>query len=234
MRFVRYYTHATTGEVLAVHEQGTPFVDASHTPPVPHLVHDMGLVEYFEPKALDGTACTPASHIFERLLHRDADGNLYVYPGETLPKAYACPVSMDALEAHVRDHGAHTIPAVAQAWLTFVMPEHHARRLGVFRGLPLSVVKSLDLIRGKCDSSYGSLRMVLERKLQAFSDEDARARHHRRRIKAAVAAGEHPREVARRFGVDKEHVDRVVAGEAIKPPSLHVTVPAPEEKETRS
>jgi hypothetical protein len=229
MRFVRYYTHATTGEVLAVHEQGTPFVDASHTPPVAHLLHDMGLVEYFEPKALDGSPCTPSTHIFERLLHRDAGGNLYVYPGETLPKAYACPVSMDALEAHVRDYGAHTIPAVAQAWLTFVMPEHHARRLGVFRGLPLSVVKSLDLIRGKCDSSYGSLRMVLERKLQAFSDEDARARHHRRRIKAAVAAGEHPQEVARRFGVDKEHVHRVVAGEAVKPPALHVTVPAPEE-----
>jgi hypothetical protein len=96
-------------------------------------MHDMGLVEYFEPTRLTALNARPRRIFSSACCTATPAGSLRV-PRRDACRGACLPGLDGALEAHVRDHGAHTIPAVAQAWLTFVMPEHHARRLGVSVG----------------------------------------------------------------------------------------------------
>lgn len=201
MRFARYWCHRDTGEVLAVLEQETPFEGGeiiARLPDgtiVPVASYDLGLVEDFVPTTLEGESCSPAQHLYQRVLHRDDLGTLHVHPGETLPEMHDCPATAEGIRQRLRERGLQGLPAKGRAWLAFMLPPREVEALGVASGIPLSVFKALDTMRSRRDAQYGSRREILERMAQERSDRDAEVRHSRRlaaAMKEPAAEGDAP------------------------------------------
>lgn len=175
MRFARAYTRSDTGEIVLVIEQETPIVLAGISPPsgAPFTleVHDLGLVEDFEPVSLAGGKCSPAAHLFERLDRDPVGGGFRAKPGHELPPIIDCPATLEGIKQRVRERGSDAIPAKARAWLTLMLPPDEVESLGVWRGVPVSALKALDDMRTRRDPGVGSRRVVLEREAQELSAE---------------------------------------------------------------
>lgn len=165
MRFVRYYTRADTGEIVAVAEQETPFDDAPNFQPpgIAIEIHDLGLVEDFTPTTLSGERCLPSAHLFERL-ESDGAGSWRAKPGHALPPVLDCPATMNGIRQRLRERGAAGLPSKARAWLTLMLPDDEVAALGVTAGISLPALKALDAMRARRDPTVGSRASELDRK----------------------------------------------------------------------
>lgn len=191
MRFVRAWTRADNGEVVHLAEQELPF--GPGTSLVVRGVdfevemHELGLVDDFEPTTIDGDPCPPSLHLFQRI-ERDpatadhAAEDLTYAPmtrfrardGYELPEFMDVPTTIGGCQARLRSGGS--LHPKARAWIAFMMPPEIAHSLDAWRGIPISVLKSLDSMRSRRDPSYGSQRIVFERYAQQQSDAIAGVR----------------------------------------------------------
>jgi hypothetical protein len=139
-------------------------------------LHDLGLVDHFDPIGADAAPCLPSQHLYARMLHRDADGKLHFHPELEMPRIHDCPATREGIKARLRAKGPGGIPVLAHAWLTLMLPEHELQVMGVGAGVTPAHLKALDAIRVKRDPSQRSNRANYERALQARSDAHAAKR----------------------------------------------------------
>lgn len=175
MRFVRVYLDAT-GNPAHVMECETPLDGMSLLiNGVAPQHYDLGLVDDFDPIALDGSACCHAAHIFERiekhpLADTDPDApKVRFKPQHTdVPRVHFCPVETKLIEEHIKANGVARISMTARAWLTCILPDEEVRRLGVGGGIPLGTILTLENSRRLLID--GGRRLVMEREIQRRAD----------------------------------------------------------------
>jgi hypothetical protein len=174
MRFAQ--AHSVNGVIFNITVQEVPFqlpavsmFDAQGLP-LAVVVVECGLFEDFEPRDLNGSRCSPARHLFQRI-ERDSAGGIRAKVGHELPPILDCPTTLEGIKARIRERGPDSIPAKARAWLTLMLPPDQVEAMGVGRGIPISALKALDDMRARRDPSVGSRRVRYDREAQRISDE---------------------------------------------------------------
>jgi hypothetical protein len=203
MRFVRAYTDPAgdivhTSEREALFEEGHAVrIRLGDGTELPLVEHELGFLEDFgRAETLDGRPCSCAEHIRERLElaaagdveayraklpngARGPGGRFKVKPGATLPRLHPMPTSLEGIKERMRQGGPASIPAMARAWLARVLPDADARELGVRRGVPLSVLKSVELVRARrhpAESNVAQLERLIQERADVASEQRRRAR----------------------------------------------------------
>lgn len=197
MRFVRIFAAPASGEPVHVLVSETPVLqkfiglrpppatDSSGMTGQLELTKiegiDLGLVDEFDPVALDGSACSHASHIFQRIekhpladTHPDAPKVRFKPEHKDVPRVHFCPCDKAGIEAHLKANGHDRLSSTAHAWLATILPPHEAKRLGLGRGVQLAHIKALEKARrGQVD---GGRVFNFEREIQQRADAAAEKR----------------------------------------------------------
>jgi hypothetical protein len=173
MRFVRITYGKTTGRVVAVFEQDTPFTSGGYA--IDHGEEcetvDLGVAEEQAWTDLDGRACRPTLHILQRLEAAFHHG---------VETVHDCPCTLEGIRSRLRAKGTAGIPVKVRAWLANTLPEEHAAAFGVARGLPISAMRAAEALRNRRDPLGGSRATHLEAIAQRQANAHAAARLRKR------------------------------------------------------
>lgn len=196
MRFVRVYIEKATGKPLSVIEQEHPIgaAEVEHVGTVTECI-DLGLVNDFDPVALDGTPCNHASHIRQRIekhpladTHPDAPKVRFAPEHKDVPRIHFCPCDTKGIEAHIKANGHDRLSSTAHAWLAHILPPHEVKRLGIGGKTSLAHMKALEKARrGQVD---GGQVFNIEREIHQRSEvaREKRVRNSAKDMKPIEAA----------------------------------------------
>lgn len=216
MIFVRVTISHTTGRVLAVFSQDTPYTQGGEA-----LIEgedcetlDLGVVDDGPWTDANGDPCALGEYVLARLQKKSKAAEPQKLKAATadefaelaeLPRVMDSPCTVRGIKQRLRERGPAGLPVTVRAWLANVLPPDEVQAMGIARGIPLSAIKSAERLRNKRDPSGGSRLFALERKTQQRADALAstrlRHRKHREEKREARALKRAAKKLAR--GRDK-------------------------------